>query len=191
MESTTKGKIKTKEEEWEKRKGNWQTPISSCATVNQIYKKKKKGNMSHSQITCKINRWELMKGKLRQNQREATQSISVYISIYRSSFILIFKPTKSCKYNFWMKGTGKIRQCWYNTQKKKIYYSTKRGQLVTHEQILPSWPSSRLGETEIQLTQQKRRGFRNKNPLAKLVFIAFPNWQKVTSALQVSEKAKK
>lgn len=56
--------------------------------------------MSHSQITCKINRWELMKGKLRQNQREATQSISVYISIYRSSFILIFKPTKSCKYNF-------------------------------------------------------------------------------------------
>lgn len=143
--------------------------------------------MSHSQITCKINRWEIMKGKLRQNQREATQSISVYISIYRSSFILIFKPTKSCKYNFWMKGTGKIRQCWYNTQKKKIYYSTKRGQLVTHEQILPSWPSSRLGETEIQLTQQKRRGFRNKNPLAKLVFIAFPNWQKVTSALQTNK----
>lgn len=76
------------------------TDIQLCHSESNLYIKKKKGNISHSQITCKINRWELMKGKLRQNQREATQSISVYISIYRSSFILIFKPTKSCKYNF-------------------------------------------------------------------------------------------
>lgn len=60
------------------------TDIQLCHSESNLYKKinKKKGNMSHSQITCKINRWELMKGKLRQNQREATQSISVYISIY-------------------------------------------------------------------------------------------------------------
>lgn len=54
-----------------------------------------------------------------ESKRGHAEHKCVYIYIYRSSFILIFKPTKSCKYNFWMKGTGKIRQCWYNTQKKK------------------------------------------------------------------------
>lgn len=36
-----------------------------------------------------------------------------------------------------MKGTGKIRQCWYNTQRKLQY---KSGQLVTHGQIPRDWP---------------------------------------------------
>jgi len=114
----------------------------------------------------------------RESRRVHTEHLCIYL--YISSFILIFKPTKSCKYNFWMKGTGKIiRQCWYT--KTKLQY--KSGQLVTHVQILPG-PT---GRTEIYLTT--KGGLKTRNPLAKLLLIAFPNSQG-SSQLSGLEEAK-
>lgn len=106
------------------------------------------GTGAKSPVTYMGNNEEKNWDRVKKSPHRAEVNISIYI--YISFLFLIFKPTKSCQYNFWMKGTGKIRQCWYNTQKKLQY---KSGQLV-HARTNPSrFNIVQTGETEMYPTQ--------------------------------------
>ena len=126
------------------------------------------GSGAKSPVTYMRNNEKKNWDRVKESPHRAEVNISIYI--YISFLFLIFKPTKSCQYNFWMKGTGKIRQCWYNTQKKLQY---KSGQLV-HARTNPSrFNIVQTGETEMYPTQH-REGSKTTNLFVKLLFIAFP-----------------
>lgn len=122
-----RGEIKKRSKPWRsnegKRKRIWQTDTQLCRSPSNL-----KGSVNWSQT------WKNNKKKLTTGSRRVHTQAERNLSLYIFPFIFISKSTKSCKYNFCMKGTGKKSgNADIILKRKKIQYKSE--QLVMHIEI--------------------------------------------------------
>lgn len=137
------------------------TDIQLCHSESNF-----KGNMDWSQIACNLH-GKIIKGRLRQNQEESTQSGSDYIYIY--IFLLLFQylyPLKVVNTTFEWKAQEKSDNADIILKRKELQYKSE--QLVTHVQIPPGSISSSQGNRNISDTTKRgggKGGLKTRNPI--------------------------